>query len=154
LVQELEPAKALNDPFPPRYTRLPSVITDQLPPVVLQPSAFPSWKSSQKAQLPVLQMDGGVLEQLPLLQYGVLPLQARPQIPQLVVVIRLVSQPLSGFASQLLQPLSQVGVQSKLPGAPVQAVAPCKLEQVLPHAAQLEAVPSCVSQPFPVLQSA
>lgn len=50
--------------------------------------------------------------QLPETQNGVAPLQARPQTPQFVVVVRLDSQPLSGLPSQLPQLESQVGAQS------------------------------------------
>jgi hypothetical protein len=46
------------------------------------------------------------------------------QSPQSVVVRRLRSQPLSGLVSQLFQPTSQVGEQSKLPGDPEQVFEP------------------------------
>ena len=46
------------------------------------------------------------------------------QPPQFVRVVRLVSQPSSGFMLQLSQPASQVGEQSNEPGMPVQPFEP------------------------------
>jgi hypothetical protein len=47
-----------------------------------------------------------------------------PQLPQFASVVTLVSQPLSGLLSQLLQPISQTGEQSNVPGMPVQLFVP------------------------------
>ena len=76
------------------------------------------------------------------------------QAPQWASVVTLCSQPLSGFPSQLSQPESQVGEQSKLPGPPAQVLLPWSLLQALPQAAQLEGVPSVVSQPAADVQLA
>jgi hypothetical protein len=66
----------------------------------------------------------------------------------------LVSQPSSGFELQLRKKPLQVGEQSYVPGIPVQAFVPWAFVQALPHAAQFVAVPSWVSQPAAVVQSA
>jgi hypothetical protein len=79
---------------------------------------------------------------------------AWPQFTQLVVVVTLVSQPLSGFESQLFQPMSQVGEQSNVPGMPPHVFEPWAFVQALPQLAQWVAVPSWVSQPAAVPQSA
>jgi hypothetical protein len=65
----------------------------------------------------------------------------------------LVSQPSSGFMLQLSQPASQTGLQSNEPGMPVHEFEPCVFVHALPHDAQFEAVPSCVSQPAVAVQS-
>ena len=72
----------------------------QVPPVVVQPAAFWSSKSSQSANVPLVQSPGGVDVHAPLRQYGVAPEQTRPHMPQSDVDARLASQPLSGLSSQ------------------------------------------------------
>lgn len=79
--------------------------------------------------------------------------QGTPQSPQLVRLVTLCSQPLSGSASQLFQPALQPGAQSKLPAVPVQAAVPCAFVQVSPQAEQFALVPSAVSQPGALVQS-
>jgi hypothetical protein len=75
---------------------------------------------------------------------------ALPQLPQLVAVVVLVSQPLVAIPSQLPQPAPQVGTQA----LPVQAVVPCALVQVVPQAPQLDALLlMSVSQPVVALPS-
>jgi hypothetical protein len=69
-------------------------------------------------------------------------------------VVTLVSQPSSGLPLQLFQPGSHVGEQSNVPGVPAQVFDPCVFVQALPQAAQFEAVPSWVSQPAAMPQSA
>lgn len=76
--------------------------------------------------------------------------QVTPQSPQLVLARTLVSQPLPRLPSQLFQPASQVGVQ---PFAP-QLVAPWLLLQASLQPLQLLTVPSGVSQPSALVQSA
>jgi hypothetical protein len=92
-------------------------------------------------------------EHAPATQNGVAPLQTLPQIPQLLVVVRSASQPLSGFPSQFPNEALHTGAQSKLPGAPTQALLPWALVQALPQLAQLVLVPSWVSQPGADVQS-
>jgi hypothetical protein len=80
--------------------------------------------------------------------------QGTPQSPQLVRLVTLCSQPLSGSPSQLLKPAAQLGAQSKLPGLPAHRAEPCGLLQSSPQLEQLAAVPSAVSQPGALVQSA
>jgi hypothetical protein len=80
--------------------------------------------------------------------------QGTPQSLQLVRLVTLSSQPLSGSSSQLWKPAAHPGVHSKFPGVPLHATVPCVLLQALPQLAQLEGVPSCVSQPGALVQSA
>jgi hypothetical protein len=75
------------------------------------------------------------------------------QLPQSVAVLSGVSQPFSGLPSQLLKPAVQDGVHTKLPAAPVHAVVPWPLVHASPHVPQFDVVPSCTSQPLPVLLS-
>lgn len=76
--------------------------------------------------------------------------QVTPQSPQLELARTLVSQPLPSAPSQLFQPASQVGVQPLA----AQAVAPWLLTQESPQPLQLLTLPSGVSQPSAVVQSA
>ena len=118
-----------------------------VPLVVSQPAALVQSRKpelqDETAQLPVEQVETA---------FG--RLQVVPQSPQFESVCRSVSQPLPGLPSQLLKPLLQVGLQTKLGELPVHAEDPCVLVQVSPHAAQLPVVPSCVSQPACDVQSA
>jgi hypothetical protein len=61
---------------------------------------------------------------------------ALPQLPQLVVVVVLVSQPFVALPSQLPQPALQVGTHALL----VQVVVPCALLQAVPQAPQFDAL--------------
>jgi hypothetical protein len=79
---------------------------------------------------------------------------AWPQFTQSVRVVTLVSQPSSGLPLQLRKPGSHVGEQSNAPGIPVQVFPPCAFVHALPQLAQFVAVPSCVSQPGSMPQSA
>ena len=81
-------------------------------------------------------------------------LQVTPQSPQFVRVWRSVSQPLPALPSQLLKPVAQPGVQAKFGDVPVHDVVPCVFVQASPHAEQFELVPSWVSQPAWLEQSA
>jgi hypothetical protein len=75
---------------------------------------------------------------------------ALPQLPQLVVVVVLVSQPFVALPSQLPQPATQVGTQRLL----VQVVVPCALPQAVPQAPQFDALlVMLVSQPLVGLPS-
>ena len=67
-----------------------------------------------------------------------------PQLPQLVVVVVDVSQPLFGFPSQLDQPVAQLGLQEPA----VHCVVPCALLHALPQEPQLVVVARFVSQPL------
>jgi hypothetical protein len=73
-----------------------------------------------------------------------------PQAPQLATAQIEVSQPFSVLASQVSQPALQLGAQPLA----LQLVVPCAFEQALPQALQLERVPSAVSQPAALVQSA
>jgi hypothetical protein len=53
-------------------------------------------------------------------------------MPQLLIVLRAVSQPLGREVSQSPQPVLQVGTQAEA----VQRVVPCALVQPAPHAPQ------------------
>ena len=81
-------------------------------------------------------------------------LHVTPQSPQFVSVCRSVSQPLPALPSQLLYPLAQLGLQAKFGAVPAHDVVPCVFAHASPHAAQFEPVPSCVSQPAWLEQSA
>jgi hypothetical protein len=84
--------------------------------------------------------------QLPDVQAGVpfATAHALPQLPQLVVVVMLVSQPFVALPSQLPQPATQVGTQRLL----VQVVVPCALLHTVPQVPQFEALLAVVtSQP-------
>ena len=81
-------------------------------------------------------------------------LHVTPQSPQLVSVCRSVSQPFPALPSQLLNPLAQLGLHAKFGAVPAHDVVPCVFAHPSPHAAQFELVPSCVSQPAWLEQSA
>lgn len=81
-------------------------------------------------------------------------LQVAPQSPQFVSVCTSVSQPLPALPSQLLKPLAQVGLHAKFGAVPPHEVVPCALLQASPQALQFEVVPSWVSQPAWLVQSA
>jgi hypothetical protein len=90
-----------------------------------------------------------VYPQIPELQTAVAPAiefgQALLQLPQFVSVLSAVSQPLRAFASQLPQPLLQVGAQELLE----QLVLPCALVQAVPQLPQFARfVASVTSQPL------
>jgi hypothetical protein len=58
--------------------------------------------------------------------------QLRPHMPQLLIVVSAVSQPLGREVSQSPQPVLHVGTQAEA----VQRVLPCALVQAAPHAPQ------------------
>jgi hypothetical protein len=71
--------------------------------------------------------------------------QTRPHMPQLLTLLSCVSQPFCAFASQLPQPLLQVGAQ--LPAA--QLVVPCALVQAFAQRPQCATLLlSVTSQPL------
>ena len=82
-------------------------------------------------------------------------LQVTPQSPQSVSVRMLRSQPLPRSPSQLFQPVSQVGEQPAfaMPSG-TQVFPPWLLVQVSPQSRQFAEVPSVVSQPAWLEQSA
>jgi hypothetical protein len=73
-----------------------------------------------------------------------------PHAPQFETDQIEVSQPFSWLGSQLSQPALQLGTQPLA----LQLVVPCAFEHALPHDLQLETVPSAVSQPAALVQSA
>jgi hypothetical protein len=81
-------------------------------------------------------------------------LQVAPQSPQFVSVCRSVSQPLPALPSQLLKPVAQVGAHAKFGDVPEHAVEPWEFAQASPHALQFDVVPSEVSHPAWLEQSA
>jgi hypothetical protein len=119
-----------------------------VPSVVSQPLfVFPS-QESKPALHPVIAQVPVVHDTLAFARE-----QDCPHPPQFVRVVRLVSQPSSGFMLQVPQPVSHVGEQSYVPGMPVQPFVPCAFVHAFAQAAQFDGVPSCVSQPLPVCPS-
>lgn len=116
---------------------------DNVPSAVSQPAA-----DVQSAK-PVLHVDS---THVPVLHDSVAfgRSQRTPQSPQLDDVRMLVSQPFEVLPSQLLKPASHTGVHPLLP----QLVVPWLLLQASPQLVQLVVVPSCVSQPGALVQSA
>jgi hypothetical protein len=103
---------------------------------------FEAWPS--QLEKPALH---ALITQLPVAQVAVAlaRLQAVPHEPQLVSVVRLVSQPLVALLSQLPQPALQV----KLQAPELQAVVPWALVQALPQLPQFcVLVLRLTSQPF------
>jgi hypothetical protein len=86
-------------------------------------------------------------------QCGVFTPQVTPHAPQALGVLSAASQPLLGFPSQLPKPVLQVGLQTRLPALPVQAVVPLEFVHCTLHAPQAATVLSCVSQPGDAVQS-
>ena len=73
-----------------------------------------------------------------------------PQVPQLFTLQIEVSQPFCALVSQVSQPGLQVGTQPLL----WQLVVPCALKQPSPQPRQFDKLPSAVSQPAALVQSA
>lgn len=72
-----------------------------------------------------------------------------PHAPQLLVVLRFVSQPLFALPSQFAKPAAHEGTQSPL----VHAVVPLAFEHAMPQPPQFDVVVTAVSQPVAVLLS-
>jgi hypothetical protein len=83
----------------------------QLAQFVFVPSAVSQPAKAVQSAKPAAQL---VTVQLPLTHDSLAPgrLQIAPQAPQFSKLVRLVSQPLSGFPSQLPKPAAHVGLQS------------------------------------------
>jgi hypothetical protein len=80
------------------------------------------------------------------------PSHARPQAPQLLVVVICVSQPLvsGGVVLQLAYPDPQLVYLQVAPPVPIWQVAPllCVVSQAIPHALHVADIGTFVSQPL------
>lgn len=122
-------------------------------PHAVQLATVPSWVSQPVAAVqsakPALQL---LAEHTPpphdSLEFGMS--HGCPHEPQFATDQIEVSQPFSGLGSQLSQPPLQLGTHPLA----LQLVVPWAFEQALPHDLQFETVPSAVSQPAALVQSA